>query len=239
MEQQYITGQLSLQAEQEHDFLHSSTKLALELAQSLETMDLDKYQELNASPFVDVLEPYVTENFEILKLYLAVHVADCIRAVCEHGLPANITENLKKAAFSRIVAARRREDLGEIMKDLLKDLASSYRKYSVNAYSFLVQRAIEYMHTQRFQPLTPGSVAEYLQVERTNLSKRFHQETGMTMTDYIHTMKMDLADSMIRSRNYSLREICDLLGYSNYSYFCQLYKKYKHCLPGKTRRPGK
>ena len=119
------------------------------------------------------------------------------------------------------------------MEKLLEELADSYQKFSVISYSYLVQRAIEYIYTQRFQPLTCSMVADFLHAERTNLSRRFHQETGVTMNDFIHSTKMDLAESLIHSRNYSLREICDLLGYSNYSYFCKLYKKYKHCPPSK------
>lgn len=91
-----MTGQFVLQSEQEHDFLRTSTLLSIEIAQTLRTMDLKKYRELITAPFIKELSPYITENFEITKLYMAVYVADCIRAVCANGLPANITENLKK-----------------------------------------------------------------------------------------------------------------------------------------------
>lgn len=231
MDNQYMTGQFILQAEQEHDFLKTSTRYALEITQILKSHDLQQYKALSSSPFMDTLSPYITENFEVMKLYVAVHAADCIRTVCQSGLPANITENLKKMAFSQIAEAKTQKDLGDLMDLLLQKLADAYKKYAVGSYSYNVQRAIEYMQTQRFQPLSPGSVAEYLKVERTNLSKRFHKETGMTMTDYIHTMKMDLAEELIHGRNYSLMEVCDLLGYGNYNYFCKLYKKYKHRLP--------
>lgn len=231
MTSQYLPGQLSLQAEQRHDFLRSATLFSLELTQILATMDTKKYHELRAEAFAKELDLYIIEDFEILKLYMAAHVTDCIRAFCKNGLPANITENYKKQAFVKIVAAQNHEDLTKMIDQLFEELSSSYQKYAVNKYSYLIKRAIEYIQTQRFQPLSPGSVAEYLHVERTHLSKRFHKETGVTMTNYIHTMKMDLAENMIQSRTYSLQEICDLLGYSNYSYFCKLYKKYKKYPP--------
>ena len=46
----------------------------------------------------------------------------------------------------------------------------------------------------------------------------------------------DAAEALILGRGYSLTEISDLLGYSSYSYFSRVYKKYKHCLPGETSR---
>ena len=228
-----MTGQFSLQAEQEQDFLHASTLFALDIAQALKTMDVEKYIQLSSAPFTDSLNPYITENFEIAKLYMAVHAADCLRAVNENGLPSGITENLKKKAFSQIAAAHSISDLGNSITELLRELGEAFRKHAVCSYSYLIQRAIEYIYSRRFQPLTCSLVADYLQADRTHLSRQFHKETGVTMNDFIHSTKMDLAEALIHSRNYSLREICDLLGYSNYSYFCKLYKKYKHSPPSK------
>lgn len=42
------------------------------------------------------------------------------------------------------------------------------------------------------------------------------------------------AAALITSHEYTLIEISDLLGYSSYRYFAQVYKKYQHCLPAQT-----
>lgn len=97
-----------------------------------------------------------------------------------------------------------------------------------------IQCAIEYIHTQRFQPLSTSDVAGYLNVEQTNLSKRFSKEAGMTVTNYIHTLKTDLAHTLILRRTFSLMEISDMLGYGSYHYFCKVFKKYQHCLPSQV-----
>ena len=73
----------------------------------------------------------------------------------------------------------------------------------------------------------------HLGVERTHLSRQFHQETGLTITDYIHTVKTDAAEALILGRGYSLTEISDLLGYSSYSYFSRVYKNTSTACRGK------
>lgn len=231
MKNDYLSDQISLETEQEQDFLKSSQLLAIQIAQALQQRDMRRYKDLASSPFIETLAPYITGNFDILKLYIAVHVADCIRSASYNGVPSNLTENLKKRAFVEITKARCNTDLLRIMDNLLKGLAENYQKYAANRYSSSVQRAIEYIHSQRFQPLFANDVANHLHLERTNLSRRFHLETGMTMTEYIHTVKTNLAEELIHSRNYSLMEISDLLGYSSYNYFCKVYKKYKRRLP--------
>lgn len=231
MKNDYLENQMFLETEQEQNFARLSQELAIQMNQALRQFDINKYRTLATSPFVKTLTPYVGENFEILKLYMASHVTDCIRHGNFSGIPSMITENLKKQAFVEITKARTQKELIDIIEQLLEDLMEAHEKYGVGAYSQTIRRAVEYIHSQRFQPVSAGDVARHLQVERTSLSKRFHQETGQTITDYIHSMKMDVAEELIHSSNYSLLEISDLLGYSSYNYFYKVYRKYKHCAP--------
>ena len=83
------------------------------------------------------------------------------------------------------------------------------------------------IHDLKMQPITPGKIAQLISVERTYLSKRFHEETGQTMQDYIHSIKIEMAETLIAERNYTLTEIADLLGYSSYTQFSRVYRKYR------------
>ena len=231
MAHDYLSDQMFLETEQEQDFSRMSYEFTSQLFQSLRQFDLDQYKTLTSSDYAKLVTPYIGGDFEVLKLYMAVHAADCTRVVTFSGVPKMITENLKKQAFVQITKARTQKELVDIIEQLFKDLMKAHEKYGIGAYSQTIRRAVEYIQSRRFQPLSAGDVARHLHVERTSLSKRFHRETGQTITDYIHTMKMDAAEEMIHSRNYSLLEVSDLLGYSSYNYFCKVYKKYKHCAP--------
>ena len=227
----YLSDQMFLETEQEQDFARMSYEFTGQLFQTLRQFDIDKYKSLTSSDYAKLVAPYIGGDFEVLKLYMAAHAADCTRSVTFSGVPKMIAENLKKQAFVKITKARTQKELVDIIEQLIECLMEAHEKYGIGAYSQIIRRAVEYIQSRRFQPLSAGDVARHLHVERTSLSKRFHRETGQTITDYIHTMKMDAAEEMIHSRNYSLLEVSDLLGYSSYNYFCKVYKKYKHCAP--------
>ncbi|MFQ7263326.1 MAG: helix-turn-helix domain-containing protein [Lachnospiraceae bacterium] len=70
-----------------------------------------------------------------------------------------------------------------------------------------------------------------MNLERTSLSRQFHREIGRTLTEYIHGAKMEEAEKLIVSHQYSLVAIANMLGYSSYRYFAKVYKKYRHCPP--------
>lgn len=228
MKNNYLKEQYILQAEQNSDF--GKKTLASQYSQDANAI----LGNCNSNDFLPTLLPYISGDPEIFKLYLASHISACTAAGHKAGLPLQICENLKKEAFAKIAKAKKTEELGGITEFVLSSMKEASKKYSFHNCSHTIQRAVDYIHIRKFQPLSASDVANHLSVERTHLSKQFHRETGMTLTDYIHTVKTETAATLITSHEYTLVEISDLLGYSSYRYFAQVYKKYQHCLPAQT-----
>ncbi|MEM8423096.1 AraC family transcriptional regulator, partial [Morganella morganii] len=57
-----------------------------------------------------------------------------------------------------------------------------------------------------------------------SLLKIFRDEINMTVSDYISSMKIKRAKSFLVSGKLSIKEISDVLGYCNYSYFIKVFK---------------
>lgn len=234
MKTDYVTTQHLLETEQEQDFMKDTLRFTSSLEELIRRGDFKNYKRLLQDSYVEILAPYTFTDIEIAKLYVAVHANDLTNALSDMGLPSNITENLKKEAFMQITKAGRIDDLRQISLNLVNHLEQEYKKYNLKHYSYTIQRAVDYIHTRRFQAVSTSSVAKYLDVEQTHLSKCFHEEVGMTLTDYVHTMKTDMAKTLILRRAFSLMEISDMLGYGSYHYFCKVFKKYQHCLPSQV-----
>lgn len=228
MKNDYLKEQYLLQTEQPSDF--GKNALAALYFQNSQTL----FSHYCPEDFLSTLQLYISGNLEILKLYVASHLSACTAAGHKAGLPIQICENLKKEAFTKIAKAKNEDELSKITQFVFSSMKEAGKKYSFRNCSHTIQRAIDYIHIRKFQPLSASDVAEYLNVERTHLSKQFHKETGITLTDYIHTVKTETAAALITSHEYTLIEISDLLGYSSYRYFAQVYKKYQHCLPAQT-----
>lgn len=235
MKTDYVTNQHLLETEQGHSFMKDNLRFTVSLKEMLRRGDFKNYKQLLLDSYVETLAPYTFTDIEIGKIYVAIHANDLANIMSDMGIPSNITENLKKETFVQITRAECILDLQQISINLVNRLEQEYKKYGLKQYSYTIQRAVEYIHTRRFQAISTSGVAAYLGVEQTNLSKRFHQEVGMTITDYVHTMKTDMAKTLILRRCYSLMEISDMLGYGSYHYFCKVFKKYQHCLPSQVR----
>lgn len=100
MSQDYLTGQYALQAEQENDFLRRSLELSRSISDIIRTQDFERYLKLSNSAFFDeTLTYYITSDFEVLKLYIAIHVNDCIRTANADGLPHQHYRKSEKRLF--------------------------------------------------------------------------------------------------------------------------------------------
>ncbi len=69
------------------------------------------------------------------------------------------------------------------------------------------------------------AVATDFGMSHRNFSRRFKQATGQTATYYLQNLRLKTAKDLLQSSNLSINEIADKVGYSDASYFAQLFKQ--------------
>lgn len=68
------------------------------------------------------------------------------------------------------------------------------------------------------------------------ISRKFHQETGMTVLDYIQRVRVEKSCELIVGSDSSIREIAFKVGYENVKYFNQVFQKLIHMSPGEYKK---
>ena len=56
------------------------------------------------------------------------------------------------------------------------------------------------------------------------LSALFHKKEGIRLIEYINNKKLEKSKEMIRSGQYTITQISEMLGYSSIHYFSRLFK---------------
>ena len=74
-------------------------------------------------------------------------------------------------------------------------------------------------------------IAKALYVSRPYLSKKFREDTGETLTDFILKEKTEEAKRLLRYSQRSLTAIGAYLGFSSPSHFSHTFKKYTGLTP--------
>ena len=74
--------------------------------------------------------------------------------------------------------------------------------------------------------LSISDISEKLCVNQTYLRKMFKSEMDMTLTEYITQYRMQEAKKLITTTDDKLTEVAEKVGYSDVSYFSNVFKKY-------------
>lgn len=89
----------------------------------------------------------------------------------------------------------------------------------------LAERAhltIEQGYAQR---ISLNSIATGLAVSKEHLSRVFKKKFGVTVTEYIHQVRIDNAKRLMATGQYSLKQICYETGYQSYNDFYRNFRK--------------
>ena len=102
--------------------------------------------------------------------------------------------------------------------------------------SKLVIDVSNYVKTHLSDAIKTSDIANALYMGRSRLSTNFKAQTGMNLTDYIMTVKIDEAKRLLRYSEKSFTSISIYLGFSSQSHFTKVFKKYTDTTPFEYRQ---
>lgn len=84
--------------------------------------------------------------------------------------------------------------------------------------------------------LTREELAKYVHLNESYLSRLFHKETGLSLSDYILQERMKKAGELIAETDEPIYEIANQLCYDNFSYFSKMFKRVFYITPQEYRK---
>lgn len=131
--------------------------------------------------------------------------------------------------------------LEELERDITQLVVqvTANRKESSSQKKGMAEQALAYLreHYQQ-EDLSLNHVAEALNVSVSYLAVLFKQETGQNFSAHLLTLRMEKAKELLRTTQYSVAEIAELVGYNSTPYFTVRFKKYTGVPPGSYREQG-
>ena len=98
--------------------------------------------------------------------------------------------------------------------------------------SRLTIEVTNYIRRHLSEPITAEQIAAELFISRPHLSRKFRQETGETLTNFILKEKVAESKQLLR---YSEKSIAAYLGFSSPPHFARVFKKYTGQTPQQYR----
>ena len=138
-----------------------------------------------------------------------------------------------EAVVPNILHAASFEVLKKEFTDYIFHCCSSWEQMKNQRMYSYVKKYVEghYMETCAVEDM-----AEEIKLSPNYLRKKFKEESGMTILEYLTAERMRRAAEMLKSPNVKAREVAVAVGYENVSYFTQLFAKTYGATPNEYRK---
>lgn len=117
----------------------------------------------------------------------------------------------------------------------LIDTASRHLRDQRQESTALIERTKRYIQNN-LKDATREKAAASVYLNPAYLSRLFKRETGQTLIDYMTAARIDRAKLLLAETNMRVVDICEAVGYDNYSHFGQAFKKKVGLSPQEYRR---
>lgn len=200
-----------------HDFRH-------ELKQHIEKRDMDAL-----SFWMQALEKRVFKRImpaDVIHLYRYViqQMIDCaIDMMKESNKVSQIGFQKLLECADQMEEAHSLHELSGIAQGIVMELA---RSVTHNSSGKWVQTVTHFISTNCSEVIRLRDAAQMVNFSESYFSMRFHQEAGMSFSEYVSGERMKKAIEMIRKSDMSTEEIAGRVGYSNTNYFVKAFKKH-------------
>ena len=94
-----------------------------------------------------------------------------------------------------------------------------------------VEKAKSFIAENLSDAVTVRDVADYVGLSPEYFTKLFKQETGLNIKEYILQTKVEAAKEMMSHSDLSVSLVAMELGWSNFSHFTQVFKKFENMTP--------
>jgi len=95
--------------------------------------------------------------------------------------------------------------------------------------------AINHINMNYALNLTVDSVADVVKRSKNYFSTQFKKELGISLIDYVNKVRIEHAKLLLKETGYLTYEVAERVGYSEYRYFCTVFKKYTGITPTQYR----
>ncbi len=216
---------------------HGTLTLERALMEAVRTGDIQKFMKLN-----EVVSLGKAGNISVgnelrqEKNLFIVTTTLVTRAAIEGGLSSEIAFTISDIYIQQVENLKSIPKIAELNTKMVLDFTRRVHELlEPKGVTLLISQACEYVKAHVYEEITLTGMASQLRISNGHLSRRFHQEMGKSITDYIKEVKVNEAQFLLKYSAYTLAEISEKLAFSSQSYFNAVFKE----VTGKTPKQYK
>jgi AraC-like DNA-binding protein len=129
------------------------------------------------------------------------------------------------------------EELSELVRKISLDIGGRIKESKESRNYALKEELIGYIerHYADYH-FSLQTMAEALSMSASYLSRYFKDQTGYTVSQYVHEVRLNKAKELLRTGDDNIRELVGRIGYASPSSFIRKFREAEGMTPGEYRR---
>ena len=187
----------------------------------------EKVKELCCEPFQEkkglgVLSDSPLQN---LKYHFAITAAMLARYCIEGGMEVTEAYDLSDYYIHKADLIKSKKEISALHPHMCLDYTTRMEiMHRSHACSRPVARCLEYIYDHLHNRITVPTLAAHAGISPGYLSHLFAKETGMSVSSYIQSKKIETAQNMLCHSDYAISVISTTLAFPSQSYFTSVFR---------------
>lgn len=216
----------------EYNVSHLSYEREMTFFESIKNGRVEEAKRLYKPLNSDELGKLSDDSLRNIKYHLIITVAFITRYCIEGGMEMETAYNLSDIYIQNIDKCTNKEEINQLHKKLIEDYAKRMQIIQkTNQYPRTIMICLDYIYDNLHTKISLEQLAEVVGLTPTYLSKLFHKEVGLTVSNYIIKKRIEAAENMLKFSEYSCTEISGYLCFSSESHFIQVFKRFTGYTP--------
>jgi AraC-like DNA-binding protein len=157
------------------------------------------------------------------------------RAAEQAGLTPILVDEISQDYAVQMRQATHAEQLDRLTEKMIIHFCGIIRQQLKSEYTSYIKKATQYIDVNLAKPITTTELANFVGISPDYFAKKFCQETGHTIKQYITKRRCDVAIDLLTGSNIDIQEIASYVGYDDASYFGRVFRKATGLSPQKYR----
>jgi two-component system response regulator YesN len=174
-------------------------------------------------------------NLNVLKARLVELLSILSRAAVEAGLDINLLLEKNLNYINKVMSIDNQQDICLWISSALDDFIDSVYHHQDLSKTGRIRPALEYIEINYDRQLTLAEIAKSAHLSISRLSHLFKEQMGITIIDYVTSVRIDHAKRLLLTTDKNCTEICFQVGYNNQSYFTRTFKELVDMTPRQFR----
>ncbi|MCM0649502.1 response regulator [Clostridium swellfunianum] len=194
-----------------------------ELLLTIQAYDKVKMEKLLRKIYFNILNK---ENYDIIKQVSIDIVLKSLNTLSEYNISVEDARLESLDVYERAAETSNLNEAYNWVYKVLLNIIEAVKEAALEANDTSIYKAIDFIKEHFCEDISLSDVAKEVYLSESYLSRKLKKVKGISFVEYITRLRMKKAMELLKDPSIKINDIAKRVGYPDYRYFSQTFKKY-------------